>query len=221
MFQKLTHKIKADKFVIICSKENMKKAKEIPLKKQLETLSDSVAANKQALEPLKELPEKFNQLLEMLKCNTSEVDSQSIQSPSDIEGCDDTDPILNLIDKSKVTEAENIDANEDQDMMEVLNGIQPAEELGPEINKDVCKSISKLFTSRYPKPMISKIKEQFLLPSNCKELGVPKINREIWPILPPKTKQTDFASQLLQQNVSTASIIATKLAEKLFTTKEQ
>jgi hypothetical protein len=104
--------------------------------------------------------------------------------------------------------------------MEILHAIEPIEELGPDLNKDVATSIGKLYSHRYPKEHIDKLKEPLKLPANCKFLGVPKINREIWPLLPAKARQTDYSTQSLQKGVSYTSIMAAKLSEKLFSTKE-
>ncbi len=101
-------------------------------------------------------------------------------------------------------------------LLEILNEVQPVEEYGPDINGDVSNSVNKLFAVRYPKNNMDKIKDQYKIPNNCKSLRVPKVNKEIWHLLPQRTRQNDFSWQTMQHNVALASIISTKLAEKIF-----
>jgi len=98
-----------------------------------------------------------------------------------------------------------------------LNTTQPAAEYGPAINSHVGTSVSRLYQNKQPKEKLDKLREEYRTPENCKLLCVPRVNQEIWSSLPAKVRHVDFGMQAQQQYVTTASVILTKLAEKLFT----
>jgi hypothetical protein len=113
-----------------------------------------------------------------------------------------------------------LEVDETNGMIEILNMTQPVEELGPDINIEVSNSINRLFECQYSKDALDKLKVAYKLPSNCKALGVPKVNQEIWSSLGQRMKQSDYSYQLQHQKLSMVSTILAKSAEKLFTAKE-
>jgi len=107
---------------------------------------------------------------------------------------------------------------EDESLLDILNSTQVENEYGPPINQDVAVSVVRLFTQKQPKEATDKIRQNSKIPDNCKALATARVNPEIWSILTPKLKQTDFSYQSIQQNVSVASVVLTGMAEKLFKT---
>jgi len=104
----------------------------------------------------------------------------------------------------------------DEELIEILNTTQPKDDFGQELQKDVCLSIKRLFTNKQSKEKLETLKSENKLPINCKELCVPKVNTEIWATLASKTKQKDYSHQIIQQQLSLASVIAAKTAEAIF-----
>jgi len=101
--------------------------------------------------------------------------------------------------------------------MSILNMSIPESDYGTEIQADVASSVSRLFQQRQPKESLDKIKAYAKIPSNCKALVTPKINTEIWSLLPQRVRQSDFHQyQTMQQQIGTASVLTAKIAEKLF-----
>jgi len=89
-------------------------------------------------------------------------------------------------------------------------------ELGPPINTDVAVAITRLYQHRQPKESLEKIRSECKLPENCKSISVPKVNPEVWSVMPQRGRQSDFSLQVTQQQVTTASIILAKITETLF-----
>ena len=102
------------------------------------------------------------------------------------------------------------------DLMDILNQTEPIVEIGPDMQNDVANSIKRLFTNKMTKTSVDKFKEIYKLPGNCKLMGVPKVNQEIWPLLPPRIRQSDFSLQQQHQTISMTSVIIAKMAERLF-----
>lgn len=114
-----------------------------------------------------------------------------------------------------------IDKEPDERLMEILNMTLPKEDYGPDIQNDVAQSVSRLFANKQPKEKIDSYKTEHKLPSNCKSLGISKVNPEIWNMLPQKIKQTDYAHQLQQQQISLAAIMSAKTAAIIFRAGEK
>ncbi|OXA54138.1 hypothetical protein Fcan01_10640 [Folsomia candida] len=65
------------------------------------------------------------------------------------------------------------------------------------------------------KERIEELRKTFLTPANCKLLGVPRVNPEIWTVLPQKSKQGDFQSQQMLAILSSSTVALAHLAEKV------
>jgi hypothetical protein len=105
---------------------------------------------------------------------------------------------------------------EDNSAMEFLNATLPKEAFGPDLQNDVAESVKRLFPNKRPKETLDAYRTEHMIPSNCKELSVPKVNSEIWSILPPRTKQVDFAHQTHQQQLGLAGVMTAKCVDILF-----
>jgi len=104
----------------------------------------------------------------------------------------------------------------DDEMIDILNTTQPKDDFGPDLQSDVAVAVKRLFTNKPSKEKIDLIKVDNKLPANCKELAVPKVNHEIWSMLPPRAKQIDYSNQVIQQQLGTASVILSRTAESIF-----
>ncbi len=127
------------------------------------------------------------------------------------------DPISALIQRSK--DSMEIDTDS---LKEILNQTLQQDQFDPPINEHVAKSINDLyFAPNNAKVSKDTLKTKFKIPENCQVLAVPKVNPEIWSLLPSNLRQKDFALQQFQQTMSTASVAVAKIADALFTTKDQ
>jgi hypothetical protein len=121
-----------------------------------------------------------------------------------------------------IADGDGNDANilADGDLIDILNLTQPVQELGPDLQNDVALSINRLYSQKVSKETLDNLKVKYKIPNNCKWMGVPKINSEIWPLLPQRNRQNDYNQQVNQQSIALTSTINAKIAEKLFTTTE-
>lgn len=186
-------------------------------------MKNDIERNKETIESLKSLPNQMEQLFQLLQNSRSDT-SEPVDIDNDSAPLVNDDPIANsinnLLGKTDDNQSNNDAFDNDSDnLREILNLVQPDTEYGPALNADVTSSIERLYQSESAKKMIDKLKEKHQVPENCKFLGVPKVNAEIWPMLPPKTRQRDYSSQQGHQFITLASVAVAKIAETLFTTK--
>lgn len=165
------------------------------------------------MEQLKDVPKQLDALYQFV--------TASIPEKSDDGTVEDAcqDPIANLISKSANVNPDADNATEPS-LLNVLNVMQPEPEYGSPLNSDVAQSITQLYNTESVKNARDKMKDKFKVPENCKTLEVPRVNPEIWSLLPPQVKQKDFAAQQQQQLVSSAAVAVARMTDTLFTTKE-
>lgn len=101
-------------------------------------------------------------------------------------------------------------------LIEVLNESQPEPEYGLDLQKDIADAFTRLGNQQSSRPKIDAWKETLKVPANCKVLGVPRINAEIWNVLTPRSRQVDFQHQQSQKMLSMASVAVARLADKIF-----
>lgn len=94
-------------------------------------------------------------------------------------------------------------------------------EFGPDLNGAVAESFTNLSKTALPKEKFDEIKNLFLTPQNCKQLGVPRVNPEIWGVLSPKIKQSDFQNQQMQNTLSSSTVALAKLSEIIMQNSKQ
>lgn len=88
-----------------------------------------------------------------------------------------------------------VDDGPTSELLDILNESQIEPEFGPDLHVNVASSFSNLGKTVLSKEKIEELRKPFLTPANCKLLGVPRVNPEIWTVLPQKSKQGDFQSQ--------------------------
>lgn len=187
---------------------NAKKSKKVTAA----SLKKEVLKNSHAIEQLKDVPEKIEAILQMMQGSVVEPE------PSD-ESNDAIDPIASLLSKTPNVNAKTTDQIEPS-LLHALNIMQPEPEYGQPINLDVAKSIADLYSTESSKAIRDKMKDKYKVPENCTALAVPRVNPEIWSMLPPAVKQKDYATQQHQQLGSLAAVAVAKMTDNLFTTTE-
>jgi hypothetical protein len=95
----------------------------------------------------------------------------------------------------------------------VLNANQLATEYGPDAPELIAKAFQRAVTVGTTKEQVEDFKQRYKPPQNAKELGVPKVNREIWGQLPRRAQTSDAASQYIQQHISRALVAQVQLVE--------
>lgn len=168
------------------------------------TWKKEVLAHKEALAKLEGVPDKLDRLMAMMTEKTDSLETETEQIiPSSV-----TDPISSLISKATATHSDNSqdEASPSSTLLQALNVMQPEPVYGDPINDDVAKSIAGLYSCELSKNVRETLKEKWKVPENCKALAVPKVNPEIWAMLPPTSRQIDFGLQQQQQLVSMATV---------------
>jgi len=94
----------------------------------------------------------------------------------------------------------------------ILNQTAPQTDFGEKLQEVIAKSFARI-TNPESSNLVEDLKARFKVPENCKELGVAKVNPEIWAGLPQSVKNKDAKSQHLQQHMSRALIAQAKTAE--------
>lgn len=97
-------------------------------------------------------------------------------------------------------------------MDEILQDIEKCNDFGPEILSNVAESFIKTAVRPLTKESRAGLKEKMKTPVNCKQFVTPKVNPEIWRLLPPHGKLADVKHQQIQQTLSiglsTFSVVA-------------
>ena len=94
---------------------------------------------------------------------------------------------------------------------------QSPPEYGEELNSEIAESLRRLSSQKLNKETIDRYKDVYKPPINCKTLGVPRVNKEIWPLLPQKARQGDYSHQQIQQLTSMAAVALSRIAETVYT----
>lgn len=163
------------------------------------------------------IPQKIDQLFELLANKSDDSERMDLTGNENDKDNESEDPISALIQRSK----ESSDMDTDS-LKEILNQTVQQDDFDPPINEYVAKSINDLYsTAVSAKNSKEGMKSKLRIPENCQSLGVPKVNPEIWSLLPSNLRQKDFSLQQFHQTLSTASVSVAKIADVLFTTKDQ
>lgn len=88
-------------------------------------------------------------------------------------------------------------------MQMLLEDIEKGTDLGPEISKPVAESFLKTISRPLSKESKTKLRDNLKTPINCKEFVPPKVNNEIWRIIPSTARLLDVKQQQTQQALGT------------------
>lgn len=72
-----------------------------------------------------------------------------------------------------------------------MQDIERCTDFGPELPQNVADSFVKTVVRTLSKESRANLKDKLKIPSNCKEFIAPKVNQEIWRMLPSHAKLTD------------------------------
>jgi hypothetical protein len=135
-----------------------------------------------------------------------------------------TDPVDEILAAAKniVGDPNSIPEKSDQDddsqisdaIRSILEQTSPPLDFGENLQEVVSSSFSKI-TSPTSLTLMDDLKNRYKVPANCKQIGVAKVNPEIWSGLPQHIKARDAKAQHLQQHLSKALIAQAKTAEQI------
>jgi len=106
------------------------------------------------------------------------------------------------------------DALVTDEVRKILDQTSPATDFGDNLQDIVSSSFAKI-SNPASATLTEELKTRYKIPANCKELGVPKVNPEIWSGLPQYVKTKDAKVQHLQQHLSKALIAQAQTAEQV------
>jgi len=203
--------------------------------KQISSLSDVVSKQNATLMGLPEAmtaqADTFQLMTNFLREMTQPLPNCEAQgsisdetAPSDAEiepGMGILKAANDMIDQTKsdseveASSAEVMDVDElPEAVRNILNQTAPPTEYGDNLQAVVAESFSKM-TNHHTNTLFEDLKLKYKTPANCKELGVAKVNPEIWAGLPHALKTRDARSQHLQQHLSRAMIAQAKASERV------
>ncbi|OXA42976.1 hypothetical protein Fcan01_22260 [Folsomia candida] len=158
-------------------------------------LEPRLEKQEKALEALKDVPDILKKLM----------DGRNFENPDPDKGKwslglseDEDDDVNKLIgtDISKDDESE-------KEIEILLDDVEKGTEPGPEIALNVAQSFLKTVARPLSKESRSKLRDSIKTPSNCKEFATPKVNNEIWKIIPSHARLNDVKQQQTQQALGT------------------
>ncbi|OXA56451.1 Facilitated trehalose transporter Tret1-2 [Folsomia candida] len=161
------------------------------------SLEARLQKQEEALEALKSIPQIIAELKSSLESQGADNKRKSTWSLglSDEEDDSNQDEINALIGKNPSTD----DELQLQEVNELLNDIEKQSDLGPSIMENVAQSFAKTINRPLSKETKAKLREAIKIPENCKDFSAPKINNEIWRIIPSHARLSDVKSQQNQQ----------------------
>ncbi|XP_035700399.1 uncharacterized protein LOC118433003 [Folsomia candida] len=116
----------------------------------------------------------------------------------------DDDPITNLISSVGATDntvKDQLDDNVIETSMieEILNASQVDEDYGALVEDKIAAAFKRVLTQAISKDQAEKIKNEFKIPDNVKEMKSPKVNPEIWSQLPKRAQASDNLCSTISQ----------------------
>lgn len=108
-------------------------------------------------------------------------------------------------------------SEETKELESILLSVQNEEEFDEALLPVVASTYELVASQHLKKEEFDLIKSKFKTPMNCKLLGVPKVNPEIWknPNLSKKIKMSDAKVQFVQHGISKAMIVLARCTETI------
>jgi hypothetical protein len=94
-------------------------------------------------------------------------------------------------------------------------------EFGPTLLQNVSYGFSKTAAQPLTKESRTNIRDKIKVPENCKEFIVPRVNTEIWKLLPAQAKIQDIEQQQIQQTLSAGLSSLAYIANNVATNKDK
>lgn len=101
------------------------------------------------------------------------------------------------------------------EILNILGSTESTPTYAPPLSDAVALSFSQLLSGKFDKEKLNLIKDKYGVPENCKIMGVPKTNMEIWNVIPPRAKSVDLMWQGVQSSISIALVIQARIFEIL------
>lgn len=146
-------------------------------------------------------PEQFDQFEENDTMTNEDTDSNS-------------DLIANLLSGNSGFD-DTLQPEISDELKAILEQNESAEVLGPLLSAKVAAAFMKMPSQLLSKETLQKLKDMYKVPENCKLIGVPKVNSEIWSSLPSLAKSADAKLQFQQQHLSRIIIAQACLADEI------
>jgi len=102
----------------------------------------------------------------------------------------------------------------------IFNDIEDVVSYGPPLMGVIAEGMTKAVSRSLSKETVEKITQQIKIPENCKEIGVTRVNPEIWNSLPNSARMNDLNYQKTQQTISQGLITLASVAQILATSKD-
>jgi len=106
-------------------------------------------------------------------------------------------------------------AEAESDIVKVFTEEEETMSYGPPLMKGIAEGMAKTICRTLTKEAVEKLTEQVKIPDNCKEIGVPRVNPEIWNSLPAPARVNDLNLQKTQQTISYGLITLANVANIL------
>lgn len=107
-----------------------------------------------------------------------------------------------------------------QEIDEILKDVAQPESFGPELSSKVADAFSNTTKRPLNKELFSKLRDKIKVPANCKSFQVPKMNPEIWRVLPSQPRLFDVQNQQTQQALSAGLSSFALIAESVSTSPD-
>jgi len=108
------------------------------------------------------------------------------------------------------------DLDDDVDAENLLNQDDfDTDDYAPEVSDIVAKKLEKIVGEKLNRDQIKQVRDATKIPSNCKKFQTPKLNNEIWNVLPIKAKLADRKQQDIQRNFSAGLSAFSKIADTM------
>lgn len=88
------------------------------------------------------------------------------------------------------------------ELKDLLKDIESITDFGPSLLQNVSSGFTKTASRPLTKESKATLTSKIKIPENCKEFLVPKVNSEIWRLLPSQAKILDIKQQQVQQSLT-------------------
>jgi len=166
-------------------------------------LVEVVEAQSKVLESLKELPTAVKSMQDKI--------DQMEELGQELEDMGTESDIFTGLGQSDT----NIAPIEGSELLTVFNDCEDLVTYGSPILSAVSDGMQKAVSRVLPKEKMDLIIGQAKVPENCKAIGVPKVNPEIWNSLPSTARVNDLNLQKTQQSISYGLITMANIAATL------
>jgi hypothetical protein len=103
----------------------------------------------------------------------------------------------------------------DEDTQSILDQTQEVSDFAENLSPIVSQSFAKIPNQCLSNEKLESLKGIYKPPENCKLLGVPKVNNEIWGNLPNHVKLRDAKLQVSQQFISRALVAKSRMMDMM------